>query len=289
MNRVIILLGQRVRSGTNFVGSTLLQHPKVVTLPRGKSFGEFNLFNDNAIVTEVFDRVIERSFGMRLSKEWLPTFLENYGKNWLSLLQAKYEIPKDAVLFFKSPRIDQIDLWLQAFPEAQILVVCRDGRDNVVSSVKASNDKRSWYTFFIILKKFINYYSGRSFVNHAREWAETADYVIDVKQSLGSRVKVLPYESLLNSRQGISDLLDHFKLDINENILKACMEAPVIGSSQGVHTSNVKKTNWQPDYNKSKYMFTKKWRHWGVLKKIVFKTIAGKQLVALNYEKNSTW
>lgn len=287
MNRVIILLGQRVRSGTNFVGSTLHQHPDVVTLPPDKSLGEFNLFTNASIVEEVFDKVVKKSFGMNLSRQELSEFLENYGNCWLRVLLNKFKVSNDAVIFLKSPNILYLNLWQQAFPNSQISVICRDGRDNVISSVKASNDKRSWLTFSMKLKRFINYYSGRSFVNHTKAWVSTAHHVLSIPQN--EQIKWFKYESLLDSENGIRDMLKHFQLDSSPKIIQECLKAPVVGSSYGVSTSKQSKPNWSPDYDKSKYKFTNKWQHWGFYKKAVFKKIAGKALIDLTYEKTSSW
>lgn len=287
MNKVIILLGQRVRSGTNFVGSTLAQHPSITTLPTNKSIGEFNLFTDDSIITEVFDKVIKKSFSMDLSKEDQSKFLENYGNFWLHLMIDKYSIPEDAVLFLKSPYVLHLDLWKQTFPNSQISVICRDGRDNVISSIKASNDKRSWYTPLMKFKKYVNFYSGRFFINHTKQWVITARHILKIEEN--SQVKIFKYESLIDSKTGILELFKHFQLESNSEIIEKCINAPVVGSSFGLNINKISKTNWLPDYDKSKYNFTNKWLHWGIIKKSAFKILGGKELIDLSYEKKSNW
>jgi len=285
MNRVIILIGQRVRSGTNFVGSTLAQHPNVVTLPLDKSLGEFNLFNDMAIVEDVFNKVVKKSFGLNLTNIELSVFLEKYGECWLKVLLSKFEVPKNAVIFLKSPNIEYVRLWQQTFPRSKISVVCRDGRDNVISSVKASNSKRSWHTFWMKFKRIANYYSGRSFVNHSKAWMTSAQHIRNIEPN--DQIKWFKYESLLDSENDIKTLLDHFQLDSSPEIISKCLNAPVVGSSFGINEKS--KPNWSPDYDKSKYKFTNKWEHWGFMKKHVFKSIAGQTLIDLSYENNSNW
>lgn len=287
MNRVIILLGQRVRSGTNFVGSMLAQHPDVVTLPLNKSFGEFNLYNDNIIIDNVFNKVARKSFGLNLSHEEKSVFLQNYGICWLNVLLSKFDVPKEKVIFLKSPNVKFLNLWQHSFPHSQISIICRDGRDNVISSVKASNSRRRWQTFDLKLKRLLNYYSGRSFINHAKEWTETAKYINDVQQN--SQIKYFRYESLLDSEKSIKALLDHYQLNGDPDIIQKCLNAPVVGSSFGINSRKQSKPNWSPDYNNSSYNFTAKWKHWGFIKKRVFKFIAGQALIDLSYEKNSDW
>ena len=90
-------------------------------------------------------------------------------------------------------------LWRAAYPNAKIAIIYRDGRDNVISSVKASNDRRAWHKFNMSLKKRINFYSGRYFINHAKEWKRTAKNVLKIEESF--RVSKFKYEDLNNSEK----------------------------------------------------------------------------------------
>lgn len=201
MNDIIILLGQRVRSGTNFVGSTLAMHPNVVTLPSHVSLGEFNLFKDRSIIDTTFDAVSRMSFGMGITEDDHDVFLEHYGKLWLNFIINKYKVQEGKTIFVKSYVIENIDLWRRSFPNSKIAIICRDGRDNVISSVRASNDYRNWHSMVLKLKKRINYASGRSFINHSKHWVKTAKTVLDLKEN--DYLKVFKYEALNNSYKGI--------------------------------------------------------------------------------------
>jgi hypothetical protein len=285
MNNIIILIGQRVRSGTNFVGSTLSMHPDVVTIPMDKSLGEFNLFRKRTI-KQVFDETAISSFGMELSQTDLKAYLKHYGVSWINFIKTKYEIPDHKVIFIKTYVIYNLDLWKMSFPEAKLAVICRDGRDNIISSVKASNDKRSWYNYKLKLKKKINYLSGRSFIQHSKHWASTANEVVKIMNS--EEVKVFKYEELNDSKQGIEELLSYYGLRVDNEILNKCINAPVVGSSFRFN-STLSKPNWTVDVDKSKYHFTEKWGHWGMLKKSVFKIIASKAMKRLGYELDNNW
>ncbi|WP_299276302.1 sulfotransferase [uncultured Psychroserpens sp.] len=287
MNNLIILLGQRVRSGTNFVGSTISQHPHVVTLPQNGSQGEFNLFYSEDIIKNVYQYVAKASFGMEFNQSDQDAFLKEYGTLWLNLLIDKYQVKPEETIFVKSPSVAHLDLWKRAFPEAQIAVICRDGRDNVISSVRASNDKRTWHDFKIKLKKKFNYFSGRSFINHSKQWAKTANYISAIQSN--DQVELFRYEDLNDSKVNISKLLEHYKLEVDDGILDRCLNAPVVGSSFGIASNAMVKPNWKPDTDKSKFKFSNKWNHWKFIKKTVFKSIAGQQLINLGYEENKSW
>lgn len=287
MNKVIILLGQRVRSGTNFVGSTMAMHPDVVTLPPNKSLGEFNLFNDTAIIDNVFTKIAQKSFGLDLSENDQEDYLKAYGESWLKMLIKKFNIPDNKTLFIKSPIIHHVNLWQKAFPDSQIAVIYRDGRDNVISSIKASNDNRNWHTKFITLKKRVNYYSGRSFVNHTKDWLTTARKVHAIEDN--ASIQKFKYEDLNNSEEHIERLLKHFQLEHDKDIIMKCLNAPVVGSSFGVDTKTMTKPNWTPETDKSKFVFSNKWKGWGFIKKTAFKSITGNMLIDLNYEQSSNW
>lgn len=280
-HRIIILLGQRVRSGTNFVGTTLAQHPEVNTVPPSVSRGEFNLFMDRSIITKVFDRVVRTSFSSGITREDEGLFLQQYANAWLELLKAKHRIDEKQVLFIKSPVIENWDLWQKAFPTARIALLCRDGRDNVISSVVAGNDKRRWHSKKITLVKRINYYSGRSFISHAKDWRKTASILNAIPES--ENIKKFRYEALNNSAPALEELLGFYKLSVSQEILEKCINAPVVGSSWGVKEKDQAKPNWTPDFDKKRYQFTNKWQKWGPVKRGVFDFLAKKEMAALGY------
>lgn len=287
MNKLIILLGQRVRSGTNFVGSTIAQHPHVVTLPTEQSLGEFNLFYSEDVIKSVYDNVTSSSFGMSFNDNDKTKFLEDYGNLWLNFLRNKYKIEDDKIVFIKSPSVAHISLWKKAFPKSQIAVIYRDGRDNVISSVRASNDKRTWHSVKIKFKKRFNYLTGRSFINHAKQWALTANNISKIQED--NHVKLFKYEDLNGSKSNVSKLLRHYRLEVNDEIVKNCLDAPVVGSSFGISSKKMVKPNWEPHTDKSKFKFSNKWTHWGFFKKKTFKIIAGKHLINLGYENTNAW
>lgn len=286
MNRIIILLGQRKRSGTNFIGSTLAAHPDLISLPPNKSLGEFNIFRTDEIISNVYETVTKRSFGLEFREETKSIFLEKYAKVWMDILVKKFDIPEGKIIFIKSPIIEHIDLWLDAFPNAKIAVITRDGRDNVISSIKASNDRRSWYGTATRIKKQLNFLSGRLFLNHSRHWGETARILGHYKNH--DRIKFVKYESLINSEDQITELLKHYDIKVDEDILRDCLKAPVVGSSFG-NNKNARKPNWTPDADKSNYQFTGKWKKWGWFKRKIFKKIAGLELIELGYEQDKKW
>lgn len=284
--KLIILLGQRVRSGTNFIGTTLNQHPDVVCIPPNNSLGEVNLFKDNHIKTHVYNQ-IKKSFGLGLKEKDFPKFMEEYGKLWLKLLGEKYELPSEKTIFIKSPRIAQLELWKLAFPDSQIAVLCRDGRDNVISSIKASNDRRRWHTTMKSVKKRTNYYLGRFFLSHAKDWRRTARIYFNIEEN--SKLKKFRYEDLNDSQEGILELLQFYKLKTDPKIIETCVNAPVVGSSFGIETGGMVKPNWKPNPNKEKFVFTGKWDRWNVLQKLLFKGISGKELIQLGYANDNKW
>lgn len=280
-------MGQRVRSGTNFVGATLSKHPDVVCIPKNTSLGELNLFRNDAIKNEIFDQVANKSFGSGLNREDFPKFMKEYGALWVKLLVEKYNITEGKTIFIKSPFINHLDLWRMAFPNSKIALLCRDGRDNVVSSIKAANDKRSWHTFKNTFKKRINFYSGRLFLNHTKSWHRSAKIYLDIPEA--PEIKKIRYEDLNNSEESIKEMLHFYNLQSSPSILRECLNAPVVGSSFGFDKKGMVKPNWQPNHNKEKFVFTGKWYKWNFLQKMIFKKIAGNELIALGYEKDKNW
>ena len=284
--KIIILIGQRVRSGTNFLGSTLSQHPEIQTIPPEKSHGEFNLFKDRAIES-VLKNISDKSFGIEYNESDVDEFYETFGNLIINQIVQKYDLNSNQALFIKSPFIANYDLWLKAFPEAKFVFLCRDGRDNVISSVKASLIRKRWFSVWRNLKININLLSGRLFITQIKDWKQTA--LIYDQVATGKNIMKVRYEDLINARNELSQLLDFLELNNSKAIADKCLNAPVVGSSFGKNSKDVTKSNWIPDHDKSKFKFVKKWEKWNVVKKQIFKSIAGKELIRLGYEKNSDW
>lgn len=279
---MLILIGQRVRSGTNFIGTTLSMHPDIVSIPSHETSGEFNLLK-NRKIEEVFrDVSSKKSFNSGVHENDMDYLLSLYGKMWVDFLREKYKVPQDKKIFIKSPVVYNTDLWQKIFPNAKIILLCRDGRDNVISSVKASNDKRRWHTPLIKLKKKLNYSSGRFFINHIKDWKRTAQVYNGIKET--KNLKKFKYEDLVNSKEGIYNLLKFCELNVSSEIVEKCLNAPVVGSSFGVSENKMSKPNWKPIYDKSKFKFTNKWEKWGRIKKATFNLLARKELNDLGYK-----
>ena len=288
--QIKILIGQTVRSGTNYVGSMMFNHPQVVTIPPEYSHGEFNLFRDD-LVQKLFFSITKRSFALGLEGHYFDEFLKHYGSSWLRVFMKAFDLSasneeQPLRIFLKSPVIDNFHLWKKAFPDAKIAILARDGRDNTMSVVRASNDKRSWHTLSIKLKKRLNYYLGRSFVNGAKNWAETARIFHSIEEC--ENVRKFKYEELLLP-EGIKELLEFYELDAGDDVIVKLADAPVVGSSWGVLKDGTEKPNWIPITKKDKLKFTRKWESWSTVRKEVFKKIAGKELIALGYEKDYSW
>lgn len=281
--KIIILIGQRVRSGTNFLGSTLSRHPEIQTIPPSSSHGEFNLFQ-NRLFEESLENITEKSFGVKYSDEQVSDHYRMYGELVYNQLQEKYNLVEDKTVFVKSPFIENYDLWLKAFPEAKFIFLCRDGRDNVISSVKASMIKKRWFNFKRVVKLNLNYYSGRFFIKHLLDWKKMAAIFVSVPNQ--ANIYKVKYEELVNSRGDIKNLLDFLNLDSTDVSVDLCLSAPVVGSSFGKNTGVKNKSNWVPEYDKSKFTFTQKWKKWGWFKAMIFSKIAGDELLLLGYKSD---
>ena len=284
--KVIILVGQRVRSGTNFIGSVLSRHPEVQTIPKGYSHGELNLFRSSKI-SEIFSEISTKSFGLKFEKEDEHKFYSNFGDLWIKLLIEKHNLDSNKVIFIKTPIISYFDLWLKSFPNAKFIFLSRDGRDNVISSTRASNDRRNWHTLKHKFKKRINFYSGRSFVKHTLDWKLTSRFFKSVPAN--HNIFKIKYEEVLRDDSTLGQLFKFLEINCDAPVLEHCKNAPVVGSSFGIDKKKMSKPNWKPINNKSQFKFSFKWRKWGWFKKSVFKFLAGKQLIELGYEKDNNW
>ena len=89
-------------------------------------------------VTQVPRRQERSSSSLGSSRTWATA--------WLTYLIETFSLQPGHV-FVKSSNVRHIDKFFAMFPEARLIILVRDGRDNVASSVKAALAVRRHKTF----------------------------------------------------------------------------------------------------------------------------------------------
>jgi len=188
------------------------------------------------------------------------------------------KVPADKplpVLVTKTPDVTNLHLFFRMFPDAELLILVRDGRAVVESAVK---------TFY------------RSFAQEARQWAMRAAAIrrfVDGDSHRAGRYLVVRYEDLYtNTEAELRKVMLFLRLDPNVYDFERARNLPVRGSSSlrqegaewrqsfvapGIHWNAVPKT--------AEFRPLERWSYWSRAKHERFNWIAGKCLVAFGYEK----
>jgi len=256
----IFIHGILPRSGTNFLCDLLLLHPDC---SRGRAPVMEDLFIDRS------DHLV--SFAEELRAAWDPNWgtfgsdiperlYAGIGEGLLSFLW----IDRERRLVSKSPSVRHLRRFFRFFPSARLLVLVRDGRSVVQSSMA---------TF------------GWDFDRACRAWAEAADAIRLFQQTESARAdrwRLVRYEDLVDDPDGqLRMILDFLALDSTRYDFDSARNLPVRGSSAfGVRGSGV---HWEEVPKDPSFASKERWRSWNAGQLERFDWLAGGQLAYFGY------
>jgi protein-tyrosine sulfotransferase len=288
--RLVFILGIAERSGTTYLQDLLRLHPDCDVDGMELEEDHFVDFSDLLIK---FVRSAsrgwkawwgeeqlqpERELVFRCLGEGLISYLKMQVVN-RRVLNGMHPLGKELkLLVTKSPSTNNLELFFRLFPEAELIILIRDGRSVVESAVR---------TFF------------RRFDKASRQWADRADSVLRFVGNDANRDRrylLVKYEDLYgNSDQEIGRILSFLRLDVTSYSFERARNLPVRGSStlrrEGAPptTSAARGVapgiHWQPVPKSADFNPLARWSHWKRAQHERFNWIAGDYLTALGYEK----
>jgi hypothetical protein len=184
------------------------------------------------------------------------------------------------VLVTKSPSTNNLELFFRLFPDAELIILIRDGRSVVESAVR---------TFF------------RRFDKASRQWADRADSVLRFVGDDANRDRkylLVKYEDLYgNSDEETRRILSFLRLDVARYSFEGARNLPVRGSSTlrregAAPTTSAARgvapgIHWQPVPKSADFNPLARFSHWKRAQHERFNWIAGDYLTALGYEKKT--
>jgi len=263
-NKPVVILGGCPRSGTTLLRSLLGTHPGIASPTQ-----EYNLltFNDNSDLLKNIFQFTEKNIDdlLKIHDHIL------YSEKIIDLYQ---QITKSTLVAFKHPyHIAIIDDLFRFFPKTYFIHIIRDGRD--VSCSLRTHPKRIIENGRIIplnTQNPFNWCVHRwiSSINQGKKWRHSSHYL------------EIQYEDLvfhtMETMQKIFDFL-HIEMIEKKKLLEFYKYEQSTAHLQNVEvgTQLYQKSigRWKKDMN--------------IKEKKQFKTLAGKLLIALGYEKNSEW
>ena len=139
------LLGVRVRSGTNYLAKVMSCNPHIQLVPPGKTTDEFPVLRDMDHWEKGFSAFLHQYKGPRGVYDF-KRFLPHFGAAWLRYVIDTFSL-RPGHVFLKDPSVRYLGRFFDMFPDARLIVLVRDGRDNVASSVRASLATRARTSF----------------------------------------------------------------------------------------------------------------------------------------------
>jgi len=191
---------------------------------------------------------------------WRDTLIRHLTGSILDLLTA--QIANGKRILVKTTAAKNINTIFKLFPEAKVVILVRDGRDEVDSAMQLSPHEA--YRLWI------------------EQWAEGARSVRNFMQaSAGLRGKswdLVWYEELVEEPGAmVSSLLRFLQMD-----------ADTFDWGRIQYTPRARH-QWDKDQGARNETQKCAWRKWGWYRKRVFKRIAGEELIKFGYASNERW
>jgi protein-tyrosine sulfotransferase len=266
----IFIHGVLPRSGTNFLADALALHPEIHAHP-GRLW-EFPLLYV-APGAAALQQEFLFMFGRNRDVMDRYDFLAYLASGWLASLQKQ---AGDQRMLFKSPHVQNINLFRHIFPNDILLLCLRDGRDIIQSSTQTFQRWRP---------------RGKSFSEVAWEWRHAAEAILTFEpggENAYSRARVVRYEDLVRQPEStMRAILDHAHLDPAAYSFAALARLPVRGSS-AIRVADDKR--WAPHDKPVHFQPIGRWKAtWSRADKGRFKAIAGKTLIEAGYATDMCW
>lgn len=256
----IFIQGMMQRSGTNFMRSLLELHPDCEhPAPYMEDF----------LLREAHHLV---HFAKAVSNTWCSKPLWNVPKNVKaellgglgnSLVDFLERRITNRRMVTKSPSVANLEHFFDVFPNAKLIILVRDGRSVVASSM------RSFDTPFSVA---------------AHRWIRAAKKVDNFMKSTDpSKFAYVRYEDLhLNTRRTMQCVLRYLELDADRYSFDAAENLPVKGSCETKEGSG--RVNWQPVEKTADFNPLERWREWPPQQLEQFEYLAGDWLRRFQYD-----
>lgn len=261
----LILHGVMPRSGTVYVGELLRLHPdlhaypnQIWELPFLRQTGEIERLQAKFLLA------YEQNMGKIGDHDFLPLF----GSSLIAYLYSF--LPSGGRMLLKAPGVQYLNYFFSVFPGENLLLLVRDGRDIVHSTLKTWPQLR----FFMV----------------CRRWRRSAEMVSHFHSVHNARRKgywLARFEDAVQDPEAfVTEACERFGLDVQQYPFEKIEAVRVHGSSSLRVEGKVVWDHMEPPKNFSPVGH---WQGWSPGKKLLFKRLAGQALIDLGYCDDLDW
>ena len=227
----IFVHGIMPRYGSNIVYDILEVQPTVIG--RGIGISEFPILCNSRAMDALYASVVSRhrEFAESISGMEVMSFLVS---GWLRDIQLRIDEGNSAVL--KMPSVQHLDLLHGLFPRDKLVIVIRDGRDIVQSTLDTWKGARQFLKSDIAL--------AREYVASAEVISE---YLSQAAHQVDDKVYLFRYEDYIsNPHDSVLKLFNFLGLSTEDSLVRAAVNLPVRGASSIKQDGH---TTWDPVAN----------------------------------------
>ena len=252
--RIVFLQGVMPRSGTNYLQSLLELHPDVVVNPYGiRELPFLNTVEDARAYEGRFLRLYQRN---RESFRDLETFCYMVS-GFLRRIEA--EFPADKTVVIKSPHTRMMRYFPYLFPAERCLIVLRDGKRAVQSTID------TWPLRFL----------GRTFADVCREWSFGTEAALEAQSRMSADAcRLVRFEDAVAAPDGtVRDLMRFLELEEGRYPFERIGDLPILGSSRASRSNG--EVSWTPVEKPKGFDPSKRPIEWSRKRRTVFDAVAG--------------
>lgn len=260
--RIVFLHGVMPRSGTNYLQSLLELHPDVAVNPYGiRELPFLNTIEEARLYEGRFYRYYHRNRDCIRDLETFCYMVSGF------LRRVEADFPADKTVVIKSPHTRMMRYFPYLFPAEQCLIVLREGKRAVQSTID------TWPLRFL----------GRTFADVCREWSFGTAAALEAQSRMSpDACRLIRFEDAVANPDGAArDLLHFLKLDEARYPFERISELPILGSSRASrHNGEV---SWTPVKKPEGFDPSKRPIEWPRKRQTVFDAVAGEMQKKAGY------
>jgi len=260
----IFIHGVMPRSGTVYTGEILRLHPQIHAYPNDLWEVPFlELTGDILDMQQHFFRAYPQNRDRMGEHDFLPLF----GSTFMAYLQSF--TPKGKRMLVKTPDAQYLDYFHSIFPKEHLLLLMRDGRDVVSSTL------RTW--------------PGMDFSMVSRKWAMSARNMLRMAEARSGSTGFLIYkfERVVEDPDSfVEKSCAAFGLEPGKFPFDEIRKLAVRGSSEIRKKGTV---TWDPAEKPKDFNPVGRWQGWSRRQKEQFKRVAGEMLIEAGYCDDMSW